>query len=254
MMLEFPASKFVDFFYNHGMLSVDDRPVWKVLKGGSRSYLPLITQPFRDSIRLQSPVQRVKRLKDAVEVSTPMGTERFDHIVFASHADETLQILRESNDLMPGEEALLSAIPYQENDTILHTDSSVLPKNPRAWAAWNTFLPKEANRKVAITYLMNHLQGFDAPVNFCVSLNLSDRIDPKTVLRRLTYHHPIFTTEGVRAQAEWNSISRMDRRTHFCGAYWFHGFHEDGVRSGLRVAETFGETLEGASWQRSTRH
>lgn len=233
-MLDFPARYFIRFFHNHGMLSVDDRPQWRVIRGGSRCYVEPLTAPFRERIHLNTPVMRIVRDEQGVTVQTTTGSEaRFNAVVLACHSDQALAMLDEPTQV---EREILGAIPYQENETILHTDASVLPRARRAWAAWNYHIPREARDRVAVTYDMNILQGLDAPETFCVSLNYRDRIDPDRILKRLTYHHPAYTPAGIAAQARHAEISGVNR-TYYAGAYWGFGFHEDGVKSGLRVAE-----------------
>lgn len=248
-MREFPFLFFVEFFKNHGMLSVDDRPVWRVIEGGSRSYIaPLVAPIGAERIHLGSPIESVRRLGPAESpegVELRIGgerprTERFDHVVFACHSDTVKRILA---DPTPAEREVFANLDYQPNSVVLHTDVSVLPRSRKAWAAWNFFVPPTERGNVAVTYHMNILQRLEAPENFLVSLNLDDAIDPAKVLGRWTYDHPKYTLAAVRAQARWEEISRLDRRTHFAGAYWRFGFHEDGVQSGLRVARTFGEEL-----------
>ncbi len=239
-MKEFPIGYFVRFFKNHGMLSVDDRPQWRVIQKGSRSYLPALTKPFQDRIELRTPAKRVRRADGGaivtVERNGKLDETRFDHVVLAGHADESLAILADAS---PLEREILSAFPYQANNTILHTDTSVLPKNRRAWAAWNYLVPARAQDDVAVSYDMNILQSINAPETFIVSLNMEDRIDPKKILRKILYHHPVYNARGVAAQKRWHEISNVNN-THFCGAYWGFGFHEDGVVSGERVAESLG--------------
>ena len=233
-MLDFPARYFIRFFHNHGMLSVDDRPQWRVIRGGSRCYVEPLTAPFRERIHLNTPVMRIVRDEQGVTVQTTTGSEaRFDAVVLACHSDQALAMLDEPTQV---EREILGAIPYQENETILHTDASVLPRARRAWAAWNYHIPREARDRVAVTYDMNILQGLEAPETFCVSLNYRDRIDPDRIIKRLTYHHPAYTPAGIAAQARHAEISGVNR-TYYAGAYWGFGFHEDGVKSGLRVAE-----------------
>ena len=233
-MLDFPARYFIRFFHNHGMLSVDDRLQWRVIRGGSRSYVEPLTAPFRERIHLNTPVMRIVRDEQGVTVQTATGSgARFDAVVLACHSDQALAMLDEPTQV---EREILGAIPYQENETILHTDASVLPRARRAWAAWNYHIPREARDRVAVTYDMNILQGLEAPETFCVSLNYRDRIDPDRILKRLTYHHPAYTPAGIAAQARHAEISGVNR-TYYAGAYWGFGFHEDGVKSGLRVAE-----------------
>ncbi|MFO7640353.1 MAG: FAD-dependent oxidoreductase [Candidatus Competibacteraceae bacterium] len=234
LMGEMPARFFVQFFKNHGLLSVSQRPQWRVIQGGSRNYVGPLTAPFRDRIRLNCPVEWVRRQPNHVQVKTRHGpVERFDEVVFATHSDQALRLLA---DPTLREREILSAIPYQENEAVLHTDTRLLPRRKLAWAAWNYHLAAQPQTRVAVTYNMNILQNLDAPVTFCVTLNPSEVIDPARILYRTIYHHPVFTDAGVRAQARRHEISGVNR-TWYCGAYWSYGFHEDGVNSGLAVAD-----------------
>jgi len=233
----FPIRFVIDFLRNHGMLQINDRPEWRVIKGGSRQYIAPLTQPFRDCIQLKTPVSRVERHGDGVTVSLHSGAaERFDQVVLACHSDQALRLLDEPSEL---ERELLSAFPYQRNETVLHTDESLLPKRRRAWGSWNYRIRSDSSDAVAITYNMNMLQSISSRTQYCVTLNETDRIDPSKVIRRFQYHHPIFTLERDAAQARHEELVR-NNRTSFCGAYWGFGFHEDGVRSAIRVAEHFG--------------
>ena len=227
-----PARFFVQFFKNHGLLSVSDRPQWRTIQGGSRHYVQPLIAPFRDRIRLNCPVDWVRRHPNQVQVKPRQGeAEFFDQVVLATHSDQALRLLA---DPTPLEREILGAIPYQENEAVLHTDIRLLPRRQRAWAAWNYTLPTEAQARVAVTYNMNLLQGLDAPETFCVTLNRSAAIDPAKILYRTVYHHPVFTEASVTAQARRDEISGVNR-TWYCGAYWSYGFHEDGVNSGLAV-------------------
>lgn len=242
VMMNFPLKFFLQFFNNHGMLSVDDRPQWRVLSGGSQSYIEPMIAPFKDHVRLNCPVQTVRRLDDGVEVeSEAFGVERFDQVIFACHSDQALQILADAS---RAENDILGAIPYQMNDVVLHTDTKMMPKRPLAWASWNYHIPQRAREVAMVTYNMNMLQNFDdADETFLVTLNRSQEIDPDKVIDAYRYAHPVFTMDGVAAQQRHGEISGQQQRTHYCGAYWFNGFHEDGVNSGLRVAEAFGVRL-----------
>lgn len=233
-MLEFPALSFVRFFHNHGFLDLADRPVWRTIQGGSRRYVQRLTTSFRERIRLSCPVERVERRADHVLV-TPRGgePERFDGVVLACHSDQALRLLADPS---AAEREILGALPYQRNDVVVHTDTSLMPRARRAWAAWNAHVDPGERRRVSVTYDMNILQGLDAPVEFLVTLNHHADIDPSKVLHELSYSHPLFSTGGVAAQRRHAEISGT-RRTFYCGAYWSNGFHEDGVRSGERVVE-----------------
>ncbi len=236
----FPAHFLAAFFNNHGMLGFRDRPRWRTVAGGSARYVEALSKPFSDRIRLGSPVRSVRRLADHVLVSASGSEpERFDHVVLATHSDQALALLVDASDR---ERKVLGAIPYQPNDVVLHTDTRLLPRRRRAWASWNYRLLEEPVGRATVTYHMNRLQSLRAEREFLVTLNQTARIDPSKVIRRLRYSHPVYTPEAVRAQARVNEISGAGR-THFCGAYWGWGFHEDGVESALRVAAAFGARL-----------
>lgn len=237
-MQDFPAYNFVRFFHNHGLLNVNNRPPWYVIKGGSREYVKKLIRPFRDRIRLNSPIQAIRRFPDHVEV-TPRNqpSERFDAVFIASHSDQALAML---HDATAKEREILTAIPYQENSALLHTDYTVLPKRRLAWAAWNYHLLPQQTSRVALTYNMNILQGLDAATQFCVTLNNNNAIDESRILKRMRYHHPVFTPAGIAAQQRQHEING-NNRTYFCGAYWRYGFHEDGVVSALNAIEHFNE-------------
>ncbi|RPH44771.1 MAG: FAD-dependent oxidoreductase [Lysobacterales bacterium] len=247
-LLEYPAVFFIRFFSNHGMLSIDDRPQWRVVRGGSRTYVEKLTAPFRDRIRIRAPVSSVGRVPGGVEIEAKDGTrQRFDAVFIACHSDEALQLL---HDPSAAEREVLSAIAYQANDVVLHTDTSLLPTRRRAWAAWNYHVLERDRGPVAVTYNMNTLQSLDAPDTFCVTLNRPEAIDPAKVIARFTYHHPLYTSAAVAAQArrqELNGASGI----YYCGAYWGHGFHEDGVVSALNAVRDFEERCADA--QRSLR-
>ena len=241
VMMDFPLRFFLRFFNNHGMLSVDDRPQWRVLKGGSRSYIEPITRSFKDRIHLSTPIKQVHRHEDGVDIITKQGdTLRFDQVVFACHSDQALAMLAEPT---RAESEVLGALPYQNNHVVLHTDESLMPKKKLAWAAWNYHIPQRANDCAMVTYNMNILQNFDdAPETLLLTLNRNQEINPAKIIAKYEYTHPVFTQDGIKAQARHADISGHNR-THYCGAYWFNGFHEDGVKSGLRVAEAFGLSL-----------
>ncbi len=235
---EMPAQFFLRFFHNHGMLSVKDRPVWRVIRGGSQRYVERLVAGHRDRIRLNTPVRAIRRLPHGVEIRTDEGgPELFDQVFIASHSDQALAMLA---DATPLEREVLGAIPYQENEAVLHTDESVLPRRKLAWAAWNYHLLAHEQDRVALTYNMNILQSLDAPVQFCVTLNNTGAIDPDRIIRKISYDHPILTREGVIAQRRQGEINGANR-TYFCGAYWRNGFHEDGVVSTLAALEHFEE-------------
>ncbi len=237
-MFGFPACYFVRFFKNHGLLGVGDQLQWYVIKGGSRTYVDKLTAGFRDRIRLRSPVVSVRRFANHVRVRSADGeVEDFDQVFIASHSDQALRMLEDPTNL---EREILGAIPYQRNEAVLHTDSTVLPRSRRAWAAWNYHILDGERDRVSLTYNMNILQGLRPAEPFCVTLNHTDAIDPARIIRRMTYDHPLYTTAGVAAQARHGEINSVNR-TYYVGAYWGHGFHEDGVVSALRALEHFQE-------------
>lgn len=241
VMMEFPLRFFLKFFNNHGMLSVDQRPQWRVLTGGSRSYIEPITAPYKNAVHLNTAVKRVDRDDMGVTLHTGDGrSHSFDQVVFACHSDQALRMLAQPCEL---ESEVLGALPYQMNDVVLHTDARLMPRRKLAWASWNYHIPQRASDCAMVTYYMNKLQNFDdAPQPLLVTLNRSREIDPEKIIDRYQYSHPVFSVDGIRAQSRHHEINAKNR-SHFCGAYWFNGFHEDGVNSALRVAETFGITL-----------
>jgi predicted NAD/FAD-binding protein len=239
-MREFPARFFAQFFTNHRFLDVLGQPEWRVIRGGSRRYVEKLTAGFKDRIRVSTPVVAVQRFADHVLV-TPRGAapERFDEVILATHGDEALALLR---DATPEEREILGSFRFQENVAVLHTDTRLMPRRRRAWACWNAYVPRRPSGRVALTYSMNLLQGLACREEYLVTLNRVEDIDPARVLRTIRYHHPVFSRGAVLAQRRHAAISGRNR-THFCGAYWGFGFHEDGVVSGLTVARHFGKGL-----------
>ena len=235
-MWTFPARFLVEFFDNHGMLGLRGRPRWRTVTGGSKRYVEALTAPFADRIRLSTPVRSIERFADRVEV-TPAGgePEPFDEVVIAAHADQALAMLA---DPTPAEREILGAFPYQANEAVLHTDRRLLPRRRRAWASWNYHLGA-ASGPATVTYHMNRLQSLDADEQYCVTLNRTEAIDPARIIRRIGYAHPVYTVEGQAAQRRYDEIGGRDR-THYCGAYWGWGFHEDGVASAHRAVATLG--------------
>jgi predicted NAD/FAD-binding protein len=236
----FPARFLAEFFDNHGVLSLRGRPRWRTIRGGSARYVEALTRPFARRLHLSTPVESITRDDDGVLVKA-RGREpqRFDEVVLATHSDQALGLLADASDR---EREILGAIPYQRNQAALHTDARMLPRRRRAWASWNYHLQPEPADRATVTYHMNRLQSLQAEREFCVTLNRTDAIDPARVIRTIDYSHPVYTAAGVAAQERFEDVSGL-RRTHFCGAYWGWGFHEDGVRSALRVAERLGGRL-----------
>ena len=234
-MMRFPARFFVRFLHTHGMLTVNDRPVWRTIKGGSARYVERLVAPFRDRIHLATPVELVRRIPGGVLVK-PRGHEslRFDAAFLACHSDQALAMLADASD---AEREVLGAIPYQANETVLHTDATLLPRRRLAWAAWNYHLRPDGG-PVALTYNMNILQRLDAPTPFLVTLNRTEAIDPDRIIKRITYHHPLYTPASVAAQARHREIDGANA-TYYCGAWLRNGFHEDGVASALAAIAHF---------------
>jgi predicted NAD/FAD-binding protein len=233
-MWSFPASFMAEFFDNHGMFSLRDRPRWRTVRGGSARYVEAISTPWRDRVRLRAPVRRIKRLGERVRIEADgCESESFDEVVIATHSDQALSMLADPSE---AEREILGAIPYQRNEAVLHTDTSLLPRRRAAWSSWNFHLSDPPAGRTTVTYWMNNLQRLRAEREFLLTLNRGDAIDTAKVLRRFTYEHPVYTAEGVRAQSQHAEISGV-RRTHYCGAYWGWGFHEDGVLSAIRACE-----------------
>ena len=235
-MLRFPARFFVEFFANHGFLNVSDRPTWRVVRGGSREYVKQLIAPLASRIRLHAPVESIARRAPEVAVRLKNGTvEHFDRVFLSCHSDQAHALLADAS---RAEDEVLGAIQYQENEVVLHTDARLMPRNRRAWAAWNYHLPTRPAERVTVTYNMNILQSLSAREQFLVSLNPTQDIDPRTLLRRYVYHHPSYTTAAVTAQRRISEINGVNR-TYYCGAYWGYGFHEDGVNSALASLAEF---------------
>jgi len=232
----FPARFLAEFFDNHGMLGFRGRPRWKTVRGGSARYVDALIAPLGDRLRLRTPVSAITRAADHVGLTTPGGEpETFDEVIVATHSDQALAMLTDPSDR---EHELLGAIPYQPNEAVLHTDRRLLPRRRAAWASWNYHLLDEPPERTTVTYHMNRLQNITADQEFCVTLNRTETIDPDTIIRTIFYTHPVYTAAGAAAQARHQEISGRNR-TSYCGAYWGWGFHEDGVRSALRVCERF---------------
>jgi predicted NAD/FAD-binding protein len=236
-MYEFPIRFMLPFMYRHGLLSVSHRPKWRTIRGGSSSYIAPLSAGFADSVRLSTPVTGVRRFKDHVELMTQGKSELYDQVVLACHSDQALSLLQDVETI---EGDTLSAVCYQSNEVVLHTDIGQLPRNQRAWASWNYRLsPGCEERLPVVTYDMNRLMGLESSERFCVTLNNRSQIAEERILGRYEYAHPIFKQSGVDAQARWHEINGQ-RRTWFCGAWWGKGFHEDGVNSAVRVAQALG--------------
>ena len=238
---EMPAVFYIRFFKNHGLLQIFNRPQWFVIKGGSKAYIPKITAGFKNKILLSTPVSKVIRGKNSVEVfyGKNEASHQFDKVIFATHSDQALALLED-----PSEEEvkILGSLPYQKNVALLHTDSSILPKKKITWSSWNYLLSGDQSKPVTLTYNMNILQSLKSKTNFLVTLNSNGDVDTSKIIKTLVYHHPLFTVKGVKAQKEKNKISGVNN-TFYCGAYWGNGFHEDGVNSALDVYSFFDKAL-----------
>lgn len=237
---DMPIHFLARFFDNHGFLNIDDRPQWYTVLGGSNAYVKKILAILGSAVKLNAKVTKVLRETDGV-VLTVKGsqTERFDQVVMASHSDEALASL---GDPSLAEREILGNIAYVTNEVLMHTDLRLMPKRKLAWAAWNYNLFEPDTDEVAVTYNMNILQGHACRTQFLVSLNCEKHIDPTKILKRLEYRHPVYTTKTTAAQARHGEISGV-KRTHYCGAYWANGFHEDGVVSALRVVHAIDPML-----------
>lgn len=244
----FPIRFVVEFFRNHGLLSLGGRPTWRVVEGGSRTYVEAMTRGFSSRIRLNCPIESVRRSASCVEVRPAGGAaEKFDQVVFACHSDEALALL--GAQATPAEREILGEFPYSRNTAVLHTDSSVLPRRRRAWASWNYRLSDDDSAPPTLSYNMNMLQGLRSRHTFCVTLNDEARVAPERVLRRMAYRHPAFTAGRAAAQARYGELLGA-QRSWYCGAYWGAGFHEDGVNSALAVVRAIGRVrAKSSNWR-----
>ncbi|GLP96962.1 NAD(P)/FAD-dependent oxidoreductase [Paraferrimonas sedimenticola] len=240
-MKAFSLLFFIRFFENHGLLNIADRPQWYVIKGGSKQYIKPLIKGFEDKIRLNTPVKSVARREEGVTIALANGeVHQFDQVVFACHSDQALRLLSDPSD---AEQALLSAMEYRSNEVVLHTDEGLLPNAKAAWAAWNYRLSGSSTQLAAVTYNMNILQRLpEGTPTFCVTLNQTNSINPDKILASFDYAHPVFNQASMQAQGQRAQICGQNH-THFCGAYWYNGFHEDGVRSALDVVKRFGIEL-----------
>ena len=240
-VLNMPAYFFIKFFYNHGMLETINRPNWWVIKNGSSEYIKKIIRGFENKINLSTPVKTVARKNEGIEMQLAKKEEtlKFDSVIFATHSDQALEMLENPTDT---EKDILSSIPYQKNEVLLHTDSSVLPRRKLSWASWNYQLDSDPALPVVLTYNMNILQSINCKETLCVTLNDHNSVDETKILKKITYHHPLFNVKSIEAQKRKSEISGVNN-THYCGAYWRNGFHEDGVVSALDVCKDFGEQI-----------
>jgi uncharacterized protein len=236
-MNRFPLKTFVQFFLNHGFLDTDRLLQWFVVDGGSSAYVTALLRKFRGTIQTRTPVLSIKREADHVMLTAAgESPQRFDHVVLACHSDQALALLA---DPTPLEQDILGKLPYQMNRVLLHTDLRELPKHRQVWSSWNYCVPEQASDRVTVTYDMNILQGLKTQTEYLVTLNPVREIEPDSIRGTFEYAHPVFTPEGVLAQKRYREIGGIEKRTHYAGAYWGYGFHEDGVRSALRVCDDF---------------
>ena len=234
---QMPAKYLFEFYKNHDLLSINPSKKWRVIKGGSKQYVSKLIKPFDNRIRINSKVRSIKRAKNTIYLKTDHNEkEEFNAVILACHSDQALKILEDSTNQ---EKEILANIPYQLNQAILHTDTSVLPKNKKMWSSWNSYIPKEQNSNVSLTYNMNILQSIKSKNTFCVSINMENNINPSKIIKKINYSHPTFNKKSVFAQSQKNKISGI-KNTYFAGAYWRYGFHEDGVLSALDVCKNFG--------------
>jgi predicted NAD/FAD-binding protein len=235
-MENFELRFFIQFFHNHGLLNVADRPQWYVIPKGSRSYLSPLIKPFEQNIHVNADISAVTRHPDNVQIDFQDGTSQtFDEVVFACHSDQALALL---GDPTENEKNILGAIPYSTNSVVLHTDKKLLPLRKTAWASWNYQLSTDRHKAASVTYNMNILQGLESEHTFCVTLNQKEDIDPNHILQEFTYYHPVFSADSIKAQKKRHHICGHNH-SHFVGAYWHNGFHEDGVRSAVEVGKRF---------------
>ncbi|WP_333606756.1 NAD(P)/FAD-dependent oxidoreductase [Arsukibacterium sp.] len=237
-MPQFPVRFFLRFFNNHGLLNINNRPQWSVIKGGSKRYVEaLLAKLGTDNLRLKQNIKAVNRDEQGVLLTFADGqTERFDKVVFACHSDQALALLADAS---AQEQAVLGGIAYQQNEVVLHTDTRLLPKRKAAWASWNYNLDNSQSQRATLTYNMNILQQLTAPVTFCVTLNNIAAIDPDSILGIYQYAHPVYNMMTIESQKQRESINGK-QHSYFCGAYWYNGFHEDGARSAVDVAAMLG--------------
>lgn len=247
-MYDFPMDFLVKFFNNHGLLDLKNRPQWYTVKGGSIQYVNKIIEPFQDKIMINTKVLSVARNngKILVRYKNNIGTvleDTFDKIVFACHTPDILSIL--GDDAKSLEQDILSSIKTSRNEVILHYDTSLLPKHKNAYASWNYLVDNNSTNKATVTYNMNILQKLEQCSNnkiYCITLNNSEKIAPEKIISKYIYYHPIYSVDSMLARNRWDEISGTDN-TYYCGAYWYNGFHEDGVVSAIKVCRQLGVAI-----------
>jgi predicted NAD/FAD-binding protein len=243
-MVDFPLLFFIRFFNNHGLLSVNNRPQWHVIEGGSRAYLEPLTRSFSQAIRCNARIASVCRRPGSVELVMSDGHRvQHDQVIFACHSDQALALLE---DATQAEREALGAIPYQPNEVVLHNDDSLLPRSRRAWSSWNYWLREPEQSRPVLNYNMNILQGLDAPTTFCVTLNATETIAPDKIIDSFEYSHPVFSLEAIAAAQKIEDFNGLNH-SWFAGAYLGNGFHEDGVVSARKVAEAINRMATGAT-------
>lgn len=235
---KFPLGLFLRFFKHHGLINILNRPQWHVIQGGSRSYIPKLTQGVQN-IHLATPVKSIERKPEGVVIEYKDRVETFDEVILACHSEDALKLLADAGEL---ETKVLGGLKYQDNEVVLHTDERILPTHRKAWASWNFWQGQSASTPPALTYNMNILQGIQSAHTFCVTLNRTAEIDPQKILGKYNYAHPVFDQTSLSAQQQ-RALICGHNHTHFCGAYWYNGFHEDGVNSALDVCKRFGVSL-----------
>ena len=239
LMLDMPASFFIRFFKNHGLLQITNRPQWWVIKNGSKQYVKEIIKPFEKNIRLNTEISMIERNDRGVKINYKDGQEEFDSVVIGTHSDQALKLIKNPTS---DELNVLSSIKYQKNIALIHTDESILPKRKLAWSSWNYLMNKDKEELVTLTYNMNILQSLKSNKTYCVTINNTQDLNTDKIIKEIVYHHPLFTKESVQAQNKKSSICGQNN-TYYCGAYWGYGFHEDGVNSALDVCKKFGLSL-----------
>ncbi len=237
---EYPAKSFLEFFKNHGLLNLKQRPQWKTIIGGSKQYVDELIKPFANKIHINTPVKNIKRVAGRVEIfAKGRPPEYFDHAFLACHSDQALKLLDQAS---TKEKSVLENIKYQENIAVLHTDKNTMPKRKSAWSSWNYSVPKNKNEYVNVTYYMNRLQNLSCDEDYFVTLNPNQEINESKILKTIQYMHPIFDHPAIHAQRQHTEINGQ-QNTWFCGAYWRNGFHEDGVWSAIQSVEQFNQYL-----------
>ena len=236
LMLDMPAHFFIRFFKNHGLLQITNRPQWWVIKNGSKQYVKELIKSFKDNIKLNARIESIKRLNNKIYINVNGIEEIFDKVIIGTHSDQALQLLEKPTN---EEKNILNKIKYQKNIALIHTDDTILPKRKLAWSSWNYLINENKNDLVTLTYNMNILQRLKSDTTYCVTINNTEDLNKSKVIKKITYHHPLFTVNSVKAQTDKDNICGKNN-TYYCGAYWGYGFHEDGVKSALDVCKKFG--------------